>query len=162
MQLLFHRVPLSHLPAAGPLRVSSDLPTVALLCSPPCSAVNGPNQPLKYSFPAFSAQGILFSTSKCMKSPTDLLKIYLHESSRVYRDKLVEEQDIQAFDKLQTDTLKKFYEVRSFFLFFFLPRVQRGQTRAGSESLGWLFGIWTCTSVANTARRRKNIKEEEF
>ncbi|XP_043958392.1 dynein heavy chain 9, axonemal isoform X2 [Gambusia affinis] len=55
-------------------------------------------------------QGILFSTSKCMKSPTDLLKIYLHESSRVYRDKLVEEQDIQAFDKLQTDTLKKFYE----------------------------------------------------
>uniref|UniRef100_A0A3B5KZ59 Dynein, axonemal, heavy chain 9 n=1 Tax=Xiphophorus couchianus TaxID=32473 RepID=A0A3B5KZ59_9TELE len=55
-------------------------------------------------------QGILFSTSKCMKSPADLLKIYLHESSRVYRDKLVEEQDIQAFDKLQTDTLKKFYE----------------------------------------------------
>lgn len=50
-----------------------------------------------------------------MKSPADLLKIYLHESSRVYRDKLVEEQDIQAFDKLQTDTLKKFYEVRSFF-----------------------------------------------
>uniref|UniRef100_A0A096MH56 Dynein axonemal heavy chain 17 n=1 Tax=Poecilia formosa TaxID=48698 RepID=A0A096MH56_POEFO len=55
-------------------------------------------------------QGILFSTGECMKSPADLLKIYLHESSRVYRDKLVEEQDIQAFDKLQTDTLKKFYE----------------------------------------------------
>ncbi|XP_014887254.1 dynein axonemal heavy chain 9 isoform X4 [Poecilia latipinna] len=55
-------------------------------------------------------QGILFSTGECMKSPADLLKIYLHESSRVYRDKLVEEQDIHAFDKLQTDTLKKFYE----------------------------------------------------
>lgn len=44
----------------------------------------------------------------------DLLKIYLHESSRVYRDKLVEEQDFQLFDKLQADTVKKFYEVRVF------------------------------------------------
>ncbi|MEQ2277173.1 Dynein heavy chain 9, axonemal, partial [Xenotaenia resolanae] len=55
-------------------------------------------------------QGILFCTSNCVKTPLDLLKIYLHESDRVYRDKLVEEQDIQAFDKLQTDTVKKFYE----------------------------------------------------
>lgn len=92
-----------------------------------------------------------------MKSPADLLKIYLHESSRVYRDKLVEEQDIQAFDKLQTDTLKKFYEVRSFF-----SRVQQGQTRAGSESLGCLFCIWTWTSVANTARRRRGKEKKEF
>uniref|UniRef100_A0A3Q2SZQ2 Dynein axonemal heavy chain 9 n=1 Tax=Fundulus heteroclitus TaxID=8078 RepID=A0A3Q2SZQ2_FUNHE len=40
-------------------------------------------------------QGILFCTNKCMKTSADLLKIYLHESNRVYRDKLVEEQDIQ-------------------------------------------------------------------
>ncbi|XP_015248307.1 PREDICTED: dynein heavy chain 9, axonemal [Cyprinodon variegatus] len=55
-------------------------------------------------------QGILFCTSQCIKTSKDLLKIYLHESDRVYRDKLVEEQDIHAFDKLQTDTVKKFYE----------------------------------------------------
>ncbi|XP_034049709.1 dynein heavy chain 9, axonemal [Thalassophryne amazonica] len=55
-------------------------------------------------------QGILFCTSECLKTPTDLLKVYLHESSRVYRDKLVEEQDFQAFDKLQADTAKKFFE----------------------------------------------------
>ncbi|XP_037547527.1 dynein heavy chain 9, axonemal [Nematolebias whitei] len=55
-------------------------------------------------------QGILFCTSECLTAPSDMLKIYLHESKRVYRDKLVEEQDIQVFDKLQADTVKKFYE----------------------------------------------------
>uniref|UniRef100_A0A671VS67 Dynein axonemal heavy chain 17 n=1 Tax=Sparus aurata TaxID=8175 RepID=A0A671VS67_SPAAU len=55
-------------------------------------------------------QGILFCTDECLKAPTDLLKIYLHESNRVYRDKLVEEQDFQVFDKLQADAVKKFYE----------------------------------------------------
>ncbi|XP_077407169.1 dynein axonemal heavy chain 9 isoform X2 [Vanacampus margaritifer] len=55
-------------------------------------------------------QGILFSTGECLKTPLDLLKIYLHESNRVYRDKLVEEQDFQVFDKLQADTVKKFFE----------------------------------------------------
>lgn len=59
-----------------------------------------------------SAQGILFCTAECLKAPQDLLKIYLHESNRVYRDKLVEEQDFRVFDKLQEDTVKKFYEVR--------------------------------------------------
>uniref|UniRef100_A0A8D2ZL57 Uncharacterized protein n=1 Tax=Scophthalmus maximus TaxID=52904 RepID=A0A8D2ZL57_SCOMX len=52
-------------------------------------------------------QGILFCTAECLKVPPDLLKIYLHESNRVYRDKLLEEQDFQAFDKLQRDTVKK-------------------------------------------------------
>lgn len=69
---------------------------------------------LKHPFSPLSAQGILFCTGECLKAPLDLLKIYLHESSRVYRDKLVEEQDFQLFDKLQTDTVKKFYEVRAF------------------------------------------------
>uniref|UniRef100_A0A7N6A444 Dynein heavy chain 9, axonemal n=1 Tax=Anabas testudineus TaxID=64144 RepID=A0A7N6A444_ANATE len=55
-------------------------------------------------------QGILFCTGECLKAPQDLLKIFLHESCRVYRDKLVEEQDFQVFDKLQADTVKKFHE----------------------------------------------------
>ncbi|XP_061912443.1 dynein heavy chain 9, axonemal isoform X3 [Entelurus aequoreus] len=55
-------------------------------------------------------QGILFSTWECLKTPVDLLKIYMHESNRVYRDKLVEEKDFLVFDKLQADMLKKFFE----------------------------------------------------
>ncbi|XP_051731342.1 dynein axonemal heavy chain 9-like isoform X1 [Ctenopharyngodon idella] len=55
-------------------------------------------------------QGILFCTSECVRSPQDLLKIYLHESNRVYRDKMIEDKDFALFDKLQSDTVKKFYE----------------------------------------------------
>ncbi|KAM8836943.1 LOW QUALITY PROTEIN: dynein axonemal heavy chain 9 [Spinachia spinachia] len=54
--------------------------------------------------------GILLCSAECLRAPSDLLKIYLHESNRAYRDKLVEGRDFQAFDKLQADTVTKFYQ----------------------------------------------------
>uniref|UniRef100_A0A667HU43 Dynein axonemal heavy chain 9 n=1 Tax=Lynx canadensis TaxID=61383 RepID=A0A667HU43_LYNCA len=56
-------------------------------------------------------QGILFSSVECVKSTQDLLKLYLHESSRVYRDKMVEEKDFDLFDKTQTEAVKKIFDV---------------------------------------------------
>ncbi|XP_026855443.2 LOW QUALITY PROTEIN: dynein heavy chain 9, axonemal [Electrophorus electricus] len=50
-------------------------------------------------------QGILFCKSECLKTPEDLVKVYLHESNRVYRDKMVEDKDFAAFDKLQSETV---------------------------------------------------------
>ncbi|KAJ7420209.1 hypothetical protein BTVI_22374 [Pitangus sulphuratus] len=55
-------------------------------------------------------QGLLFSTPECLKEPQDLLKLYLHESSRVYRDKMVEANDYGTFDKIQREMVKKFYD----------------------------------------------------
>ncbi|XP_077101765.1 dynein axonemal heavy chain 9 [Siphateles boraxobius] len=55
-------------------------------------------------------QGILFCTSECVRTPQDLLKIFLHEASRVYRDKMVDDRDFALFDKLQSDTVKKIYQ----------------------------------------------------
>ncbi|NXO51687.1 DYH9 protein, partial [Aramus guarauna] len=55
-------------------------------------------------------QGLLFSTPECLKQPQDLVKLYLHESTRVYRDKMVEEKDYGSFDKLQLEMVKKFYD----------------------------------------------------
>ncbi|XP_058532038.1 dynein axonemal heavy chain 9 isoform X2 [Ochotona princeps] len=52
-------------------------------------------------------QGILFSSVECVKSAPDLIKLYLHESNRVYRDKMVEEKDFELYDKIQTEVLKK-------------------------------------------------------
>lgn len=46
-----------------------------------------------------------------MKSTQDLVKLYLHESNRVYRDKMVEEKDLVLFDKIQTDVVKKIFDV---------------------------------------------------
>uniref|UniRef100_A0A8C2YH93 Dynein axonemal heavy chain 9 n=1 Tax=Coturnix japonica TaxID=93934 RepID=A0A8C2YH93_COTJA len=56
-------------------------------------------------------QGLLFSTPECLKQPQDLVKLYLHESNRVYRDKMVEEKDYGTFDKIQLEMVKKFYDV---------------------------------------------------
>ncbi|XP_016077900.1 PREDICTED: dynein heavy chain 9, axonemal [Miniopterus natalensis] len=55
-------------------------------------------------------QGILFSSVECIKSTQDLVKLYLHESNRVYRDKLVEEKDLVLFDKIQTEVVKKIFD----------------------------------------------------
>ncbi|XP_070417197.1 dynein axonemal heavy chain 9 isoform X4 [Equus przewalskii] len=55
-------------------------------------------------------QGLLFSSVECVKSPQDLVKLYLHESNRVYRDKMVEEKDFDLFDKIQTEVVKKIFD----------------------------------------------------
>ncbi|XP_059524579.1 dynein axonemal heavy chain 9 [Myotis daubentonii] len=55
-------------------------------------------------------QGILFSSVECVKSARDLVKLYLHESNRVYRDKMVEEKDFALFDKIQTEVVKKIFD----------------------------------------------------
>ncbi|NXF09729.1 DYH9 protein, partial [Smithornis capensis] len=55
-------------------------------------------------------QGLLFSTPEYLKEPQDLVKLYLHESSRVYRDRMVEANDFSAFDKIQREMVKKVYD----------------------------------------------------
>ena len=56
-------------------------------------------------------QGLLFATNECLKQPTDLVRLWLHEASRVYRDKLIDDKDMEAYDKIQLDIAKKSFEV---------------------------------------------------
>ncbi|KAJ8736094.1 hypothetical protein PYW08_006750 [Mythimna loreyi] len=55
-------------------------------------------------------QGFLFSTNECLENTSDILRLWLHETSRVYGDKLTEEKDIDAFLKVQVDLCKKNFE----------------------------------------------------
>lgn len=48
---------------------------------------------------------------------SDLIRLWLHETHRVYGDKLTEDKDIDAFLKMQVDLCKKNFEVRFFLLF---------------------------------------------
>ncbi len=54
---------------------------------------------------------MLFAKPDAIKTGTDLMRLYLHESERVYSDKLVEKEDIQMFSKLQREVVKKSLEV---------------------------------------------------
>ena len=55
-------------------------------------------------------QGILFSTAEMFKTPLDIVRLWLHESSRVYCDKLVEMKDIEMFNKIKFEIAKQSFE----------------------------------------------------
>lgn len=55
-------------------------------------------------------QGLLFSTTECLSSSPDLIRLWLHETQRVYADKLIDDKDIDSFTKMQQDIVKKSFE----------------------------------------------------
>lgn len=59
----------------------------------------------------FVCQGLLFSTPECLRTPVDLVRLWLHEAERVYGDKLVDEEDQYSFKKLMTDICRASFQV---------------------------------------------------
>lgn len=57
-------------------------------------------------------QGILFAQPETVRYPIELVYLWLHECSRVYSDKLMEEKDVELFSKILLDTGKRYFEVR--------------------------------------------------
>ncbi|XP_059473724.1 dynein beta chain, ciliary isoform X2 [Neocloeon triangulifer] len=55
-------------------------------------------------------QGLLFSSAECLVAPADLVRLWMHETQRVYGDKMADEKDIELFAKIQTDIVKKNFE----------------------------------------------------
>ncbi|KAM6377006.1 LOW QUALITY PROTEIN: dynein axonemal heavy chain 17 [Pluvialis apricaria] len=68
-------------------------------------------------------QGLLFSTPECLKSPMDLVRLWLHEAERVYGDKLIDERDQKGFGKMLVDTCKKFFAELSEDVVFAKPNI---------------------------------------
>ena len=54
---------------------------------------------------------MLFSLPECVKSPVDLVRLWVHEAERVYKDKLVDADDLALYDKMLKDSCKKSFEV---------------------------------------------------
>ncbi|KAM3866414.1 LOW QUALITY PROTEIN: dynein axonemal heavy chain 11 [Diretmus argenteus] len=68
-------------------------------------------------------QGMLFALPECIRYPLDLVHLWLHESSRVYSDKLMEEKDVELFNKILLDTGKRYFEGIDESLFIHQPLV---------------------------------------
>jgi hypothetical protein len=52
-------------------------------------------------------QGMLYSTAESITNHTELIRLWMHEASRVYGDKLVDGNDLDNYEKLVLDTIKK-------------------------------------------------------
>lgn len=68
-------------------------------------------------------QGLLFSTNECLTTSSDVVRLWLHESHRVYGDKFTDDKDIDAFTKMQTDIVKKSVEELDESLVFDKPNI---------------------------------------
>ncbi|XP_077689901.1 dynein axonemal heavy chain 17 [Eretmochelys imbricata] len=68
-------------------------------------------------------QGLLFSTAECLKTPIDLVRLWLHEAERVYGDKLVDEKDKESFGRVLAATCKKYFDELGENLLFAKPNI---------------------------------------
>ncbi|XP_068082615.1 dynein beta chain, ciliary-like [Anabrus simplex] len=55
-------------------------------------------------------QGLLFGQGDCIIEASDIVRLWIHETQRIYGDKLAEEKDIDSFHKLIIEAYKKTYE----------------------------------------------------
>ncbi|XP_055624142.1 dynein beta chain, ciliary-like isoform X3 [Toxorhynchites rutilus septentrionalis] len=55
-------------------------------------------------------QGMLFANGETCPDPNSLIRLWVHEATRVYSDKLVEDRDIETYRKLRADVVKKSFE----------------------------------------------------
>ena len=53
---------------------------------------------------------VLFCTNEAIRTPRDLMRLWAHETQRVYRDKLACAKDVESFDKAQVDIVRKYFE----------------------------------------------------
>ncbi|VVC32244.1 Hypothetical protein CINCED_3A002285 [Cinara cedri] len=52
-------------------------------------------------------QGLMFATGECITSTSSFIRLWLHETSRIYGDKLTEKKDQETFTKTITEQIKK-------------------------------------------------------
>jgi dynein heavy chain len=61
---------------------------------------------------------MLFASSKDILYPHDLICLYIHEAERTYSDKLINQDDIDLFNKILRETIRKSFEVNSLEVLF--------------------------------------------
>ncbi|KAL3288579.1 hypothetical protein HHI36_003018 [Cryptolaemus montrouzieri] len=55
-------------------------------------------------------QGLLFSTGDSVKNSTDLMRLWLHETNRVYEDQMVDKNDLDNYKKIVKEVLRQHAE----------------------------------------------------
>lgn len=63
---------------------------------------------------------MLFCTNECITTPGRFVRLWMHEASRVYCDKLVDHKDQDTFQKLMMENIKKVFAVGIPYLIIYL------------------------------------------
>ncbi|XP_031512836.1 dynein heavy chain 17, axonemal [Papio anubis] len=71
----------------------------------------------------YLGQGLLFSTAEVLKTPLDLVRLWLHEAERVYGDKMVDEKDQETLHRVTMASTKKFFDDLGDELLFAKPNI---------------------------------------
>ncbi|KAJ3090810.1 hypothetical protein HK102_002597 [Quaeritorhiza haematococci] len=117
LQSIYHQILTSHLKSfpSSMTRLSEKIINAALALHKKVSSVFLPTA-IKFHY-IFNLrdlsnifQGILFATKDTVKEPIDLVRLWLHESSRTYGDKMVDDVDRQQLVKLQEEIVKKTFD----------------------------------------------------
>ena len=53
--------------------------------------------------------GLLRSTASMYSDPLKLIQLFTHEANRVYRDRLITNADMDRFDSMLNDLVKKYF-----------------------------------------------------
>jgi dynein heavy chain len=61
---------------------------------------------------------MLFVSTKNILNPQDLIRLYIHEAERTYSDKLINQDDLDLFNKILRETIRKNFEVNYPVLFY--------------------------------------------
>lgn len=54
-------------------------------------------------------QGMLMGSPKTLTSPEDMFKLWAHETARVFRDRLIDDDDRAWFDRLRDENMREFF-----------------------------------------------------
>lgn len=60
---------------------------------------------------------MLFASSKSISTSQDLIRLYIHEAERTYSDKLINQDDLELFNKILRESLRKSFEVNDSYFF---------------------------------------------
>ncbi|XP_063095395.1 dynein axonemal heavy chain 11 isoform X2 [Cavia porcellus] len=95
-------------------------------------------------------QGILFASPECLKDPNDLIHLWLHESSRVYGDKLIDKRDCDLFQKKILEVAYKYFEGLNSHVLLQQPLVYCHFAKGGEDSSYMPVKDWEALKVILT------------
>lgn len=78
-------------------QVKTDLPMIVII--------------RKNDYYYFGIKGLMFANGECVTSTSSFIRLWLHETSRIYGDKLIEKKDQESFSKAINEQIKKTFSV---------------------------------------------------